>query len=362
MRFASRLSLVFALASVPTAVALAPATAHAQSDADKATARQLGQEGQVALDAKDFKTAEDRFRRADSLFRAPTLALGLARAYAGGGKFVAAQETYNRIIREGAPAGSPPAFAKAVEEAKAEVGAVSSKIGSVVVNVTGADSPKVTLDDQPFPNAALGVKRSVDPGTHVIKATADGYRTEQANVTISEGGTGTATLNLQKDPSAVAAVPPPTGSAPPPATVGASDSNPPPGADVGTGGGSMNKTLGFVALGVGGVGLAVGAVTGIMAMGKHSDLEKACPDGKCTSDKQSDVDSYGTLGTVSTVGFIVGGVGVAAGLVLVLTAPKEGRAAALSRPLVAMPPKPAPARGFVSPVIGPASVGAVGRF
>src|SRR5690242_12546885 len=76
-----------------------PRGAFAQSDADKATARELGKEGQAALDKKDFKTAEDRFKRAEALFHAPTLALGLARAYTANGKYVAAQETYNRIIR-----------------------------------------------------------------------------------------------------------------------------------------------------------------------------------------------------------------------------------------------------------------------
>src|SRR5262245_53994993 len=82
-----------ALVSLFAAASLAalPAVAHAQaSDADKATARMLGQEGQDALDKKDFAAAEDRFKRADALFHAPTLLLGLARAYAGQGKFLAA--------------------------------------------------------------------------------------------------------------------------------------------------------------------------------------------------------------------------------------------------------------------------------
>ncbi|HTJ84074.1 MAG TPA: hypothetical protein VL400_20280 [Polyangiaceae bacterium] len=344
------------------ALALVQAPSFAQSDADKATARQLGVEGQEALDRKDFKTAEDRYKRADQLFHAPTIALGLARAYAGTGKYVAAQETYNRLIREGAPAGAPPAFQKAVEDAKAEVGAVSAKIGSVVISVTGADSPKVTLDDQPFSTAALGVKRPVDPGTHVVKATADGYKPAEAKFVVSEAGTATASLALEKDPNAVVA---PAGSGVPaatPAAAGPQGEQPHPGVDVGTQGGSSNKTIGFVALGVGGVGLVVGAITGIMAIGKHSDLDKACTDGKCTDDKKSDVDSYNTIGTISTVGFIVGGVGVAAGAILLLTAPKEGHAASVSQPLVATPKRPAPSRGFVSPYVGPASVGAIGRF
>src|SRR5690242_16306817 len=94
------------LVALAASLLMAP-PAFAQSDADKATARSLGQEGQAALDAKDYRTAEDRFRRADSLYHAPTLALGLARSLAANGKFVAAQETYNRIVREGVAPGAP---------------------------------------------------------------------------------------------------------------------------------------------------------------------------------------------------------------------------------------------------------------
>src|ERR1700733_8712155 len=102
--------------------------AHAQTAADRATARELGLDGQAALDKKDFATAEDRFRRADSLFHAPTLLLGFARAEARLGKVVNASEAYNRIIREGAPPGAPAAFVAAVDAARAEAGAVQARV------------------------------------------------------------------------------------------------------------------------------------------------------------------------------------------------------------------------------------------
>jgi hypothetical protein len=104
------------------ALVLIPATASAQvSDADKATARALAQEGQDALDRKDFTTAADRFTRAGEVVHAPTLALGLARAQVGLGKWIAAEETYRRVVRDGVPAGAPPVFAKAVADARREL-------------------------------------------------------------------------------------------------------------------------------------------------------------------------------------------------------------------------------------------------
>lgn len=353
MRFRTR------IAPVVLALSLVTASAFAQSDADKATARQLGTEGQEAIEKKDFKTAEDRFRRADQLYHAPTLALGLARSYAANGKYVEAQETYNRIIREGAPAGSPAAFANAVEAAKTEINSVSGKVGSVVINVTGVDSPKVTVDDQPFPAAALGVRRAANPGNHVIRASADGYKPAEARVTVTEGGSSTANLTLEKDPNAaVSTIAVPQGTA-----TGQNSMSAPP-ASQGETSSSPTKTIGIVLMGVGAAGLVAGGVTGIMAMGKHSDLNDACPGGQCPASKQSDVDSYKTMGTISTIGFIAGGVLVAGGAVLFFTAPKERQSASSPHlPLVAIRKAPAPSeRGFVRPVVGPLSVGAIGRF
>src|SRR5579862_7412259 len=97
-------------ASLSLLLGLASGRALAQSDGDRATARDLGRDGQAALDQKDYKTAEDRFRRADKLVHAPTLELGLARALAGEGKVMESQETYNRIVREGLAPGAPEVF------------------------------------------------------------------------------------------------------------------------------------------------------------------------------------------------------------------------------------------------------------
>jgi hypothetical protein len=63
---------------------LAPTVVLAQpSDADRATARSLGLEGQQALKRGEYQAALDLFRRADALYHAPTLLLGIARAQAG---------------------------------------------------------------------------------------------------------------------------------------------------------------------------------------------------------------------------------------------------------------------------------------
>jgi hypothetical protein len=343
-----------ALATVCLPLLLACPNALAQSDADRATARSLGQDGESALEAKDFKKAEDLFRRADRLVHAPTLSLGLARALAGAGKYVESQETYNRIIREGVFPGAPAPFQRAVDDAKKEVDAVSPKVAGATITVQGPGgaeiaNPSVLLDGVAVNAASLGVRRLVDPGSHVLKVSADGYKAQELHFQVNEGGSVTEPVTLEKDASAP---PPPTtgtnttgAATPPPATTTTTSPPPPP-----AGGGSHSSSvLPIVAFGVGGAGLILGAITGGIALGDHSNLSTECPGGTCSSTQaRSDLDGYHTMGLLSTVGFIVAGVGAATGVVLLVTQPKEtaGSAGGL----------------HVAPTIGLGSVGAVGTF
>jgi hypothetical protein len=125
------------------ALTLAPGRASAQlSDADKASARALAQQGQDALEKKDFTTAADRFARAGELVHAPTLTLGLARAQVGLGKWIAATETYYRLLHEPVPAAASPVYTKALADARKELAALEPRIPSVTIVVKGAPSAR----------------------------------------------------------------------------------------------------------------------------------------------------------------------------------------------------------------------------
>ncbi len=355
------LSLVVA-ATMPLAILTTSSPAYAQapeaSSQDIAQARQLGQQAQAAYDKGDFAESEKLWTAASKLYtQAPTLTLGLARTQAKLNKFVAAQESYNKIVREwGNNPNPPPAFKDAVEAAKNEVGAVSAKVASVTVSVEGPTNPQVTIDGVTVPAAALGLKRPVDPGSHKVTATADGYKAADTTFTVAEGGSAAATLKMEKDPNAVVA----GGPVGTPGGTGGPASPTEPGADTG-GKSSSNKTLALVAFGVGGAGLVVGAITGGIALGKSSSLNDACVKGKdqCPTTSKDDIDSYKTVGTISTIGFIVAGVGGVTGLVLLLTAPKEGSAAASNAPVLATKK---PEGVSMTPWFAGTSAGVAGHF
>jgi hypothetical protein len=77
--------------------------------------------------------------------------------------------------------------------------------------------------------------------------------------------------------------------------------------------GSMQRTIGWIAIGVGGVAAVVGSIEGI------STLSSPCAGGKmCLSDDKS---SANTSATIADIGFIVAALGVVGGIALIATAP-----------------------------------------
>jgi hypothetical protein len=282
------------------------------SDAERAAARALAQEGQVALDRKDFTVAADRFTRADSLVHAPTLLLALARAQIGLGKLVEAHENFARIQREGVAPGSPKPWARAYEDATKELEAVAARLPWVVIRVTGASNPYLTVDGTPVPRAVLGIKRPVNPGKHELRVIADGYRTVKRTFAVAEGQSATLDIDLEAEPTPQ--VPEPVAPAPAP---------PPP---VGTSG-KMQRSAGYAFLGIGAAGIVVGAIAGGAFLVKRSELARDCPSSHCGPESDKAIAQYRQFGTISTVGFVVGAVGAATGVVLLLSAPRAPREA-----------------------------------
>jgi hypothetical protein len=248
------------------------------------------------------------------------LLLGLARAQVGLGKFVEANENYQRIIREGVPAGAPGSFRMALQDAQREIKAVTPKLAWVTVTLKEPAAGVVTVDGVELPKAAMDVKRAFNPGSHVLKASADGYRPTTTTIDVKEGESKAVTLALD---AAQGSAPATTATTPAPETD--------PGAPVASAdvsataspAGSRQRTFGFIGLGVGGVGLVVGGIAGLVAVGRHSTLETECPTGKCAPSGQTTIDSFRSMATVSTMGFVIGGLFAAGGGVLLLTAPRE---------------------------------------
>jgi len=310
----------------------------AQTEEEIAGARSAATQGVKAYEAGDYAQALDLFQRAESLVHAPPHVLFMARAHEKLGHLVTARELYNKIMRENLPASAPQAFRDAQTAAEEEIKTVEPRLArlTVSVEVPVGVVPVVTMDGKEVPAALLGVPRPVDPGEHVVEAKAEGYLPAQQRTALSEGGTGTLALKLEVDPNAVVAAPPPEPAAetqPEPAASATPEDQAPEG-------GSNLKTPAYIALGVGAVGLGLGVVFTLQSAGKRSDADDKyaeCAsrgvDGQCKQDDPlaSEVasldDDAGSAQTLAIVGYAVGGLGVAAGVTLLILDSQSGQSA-----------------------------------
>jgi hypothetical protein len=178
---------------------------------------------------------------------------------------------------------------------------------------------KVTVDGAGAPVALDGRAMTLDPGTHTFHLEAPGQPPVDKSFVLAE---------RQKDRREIvtigAAAPAPT----PAGTDASSMPTTPPAADTGSSW-STQKTLAIVAGGVGVVGIGLGTVMGLMASSKWSSAQNDCGNG-CgpSAPAQGEKSDASTFATVSTVGFVVGGVGLVGAAVLWFTAPSGSSAPA----------------------------------
>jgi hypothetical protein len=320
----------------------APARAQDQQAETVAAARSLGIQGVQLADAGKCPEAIEKLSRAEALYHAPTILGRLGECQVVVGQIVLGTENLNRVVREQLPANAPKAFKAAQERAAKVLETALPRIAHLTVNVEPQDAkPAVTVAGSPVPSALIGVERPTDPGKHVVVATAPGYLEARTEVELAEGGHQAVTLKLVPDPSTAVAAPPPVTTPAPADTTSANA-----GADSGKG----TKTLAFVMLGVGGVGLVTGGVTGFLAMQKKGDLD--CPDKTCTGSQADDLDSANTMALVSTIGFGVGAAAAVVGVVLLAT----------SNGSTEKPATASVAGVQVSPYVGLRSAGVTGTF
>jgi len=339
--------------SLMAAAPLAQAVGAAGATDNVAKARALAGEAGDLLDAKKYAEALDRVTQAESLYHAPTHELMLGQANEGLGHLALALSLYEKLAAEPIPPSAPHAFVEAQQTGKKLLSALISRVPSLLVVVhghgPGGATPEVTIDNEPY-SVDAGAAKPADPGAHTVVVRVAGRDPIEKSVVLPDKG---GVVNLEVTIGADKSEDKTTTSLPAPVFLPSAlkeSSSAATGSDSGASshGGSLVPAL--IGFGVGAVGLGVGAITGAMSMSKASDIKKSCPGNQCPASEQSDIDSTKTLGTVSTVGFIVGGVGVAAGAVLLLLRSPSGDS------------QPAAAKATVSPWIGIGSCGVNATF
>ena len=299
------------LSSLACAVVVAlPGVALADpSAADTAAARSLGVEGFKLAAAGNCAEAVDRVARSEALHHAVSVLEKLGECQLKVGKIVDGVESLRRAARERLAPDAPPAYIAAQEEAKRALADATRRLAHVNISVSGppTSAVSVTIDGTPMATASLNTDWPIDPGDHVIAASAPGFLSATSTVHSVEGGSNPVALTLKEGPHET---PPPPAAGASAAPVAAVPLQPPPPPA------ASSHTAAYVVGGVGIAGLAVGVAGGLIALGDKSSLSSACHNGACPESSASTLSGGQTAGTVSTVGFIVGGVGLAAGVTL----------------------------------------------
>jgi hypothetical protein len=310
-----------------------------QSNDERTFARAAAAEGAKAFSEKRWADAIDLFKRAESMVHAPPHLLYIARAQVETGRLVEARENYLTLVHEDLKPDAPQVFRSAKDSAGEELKAVEARLAYVTLVLKGANASDVSLtqDGGKIPSAMVGIARPVNPGAHTFEGSGKGLG-GTASITLKEGERQRLTLELTASGAGAAPVPVvapvaapvehPAASPATPATSPPPDSgtNPPPSAD--TGGSKMSGLFigSMAAFGVGAAGIAVGTIFTLGGASKQSDSDKVFNDHDCGKNaclayrsQISDLDDQAnSKKTIGVIGFVAGGVGVAAGVTLLV--------------------------------------------
>ncbi len=296
--------------------------AHAQEGTVLSTARDLAQQGLNAYGKREYEQALDKLTQAYAIVRVPTLAVVKARTLVRLGKLVAASELYLEAIRlEKADFWQSTQF-EAQRDAERERNELLPRIPRLKISIDGAKAGEVSvsLNGVVLPSSMLGIEAMVDPGETKVVGNR-GREVVQQTVSLKEGTQNEVILRFTSVVFSAVSRKSPTESGP--GAVARAEQTfqvtPPnwPDSNLAL---SSQALFGWIILGVGGAGMAVGTVTGLVAL---SNRPPGCQGTHCPQIESDKVSSFNRLLDVSTVGFVAGGLAAAAGVTLLLTAPKQ---------------------------------------
>ncbi len=334
------------------------ARAEQPTAAERDTARSRMEEGDARRERGDLRGALRFFEEADAIMRVPSTGLEVARTQVQLGLLLEAKDTLARVVKIPTRPGEPPAFAAARRQADQLLGDLGPRIPTLAVAVKNADAattPRIQVDGESVPASSAETPRKMNPGTHLVLVSA-GNLERREEVKLVEGEKRLVTVDLAGATPAASAGAATTSKAKASDASGDDGREKPPEQ---TGGSSTTtKVLVYGGFGVGIVGVGVGAVAGLMSFSKVDDVKTKCGGETCPPAYQSDVDSAKGLGNIATVAFIVGGVGVAAGIVG-LVVPFGADEKATKKDSDARAPR---TRVALQPIVSPTYIGLGGRF
>jgi hypothetical protein len=328
----------------------------AGAEATKAEAKAQFERGSEAMKSGKLADALALFRRSHELLPKPATLMNVALCEEKLGLLAAAHAHYQEVLARF------PEDARRVARAKELLDALAPRLPRLRIALApGAPSgTQIRRDDIVIDQARLGAEEIVDPGQHVVIVAAPGRIERRYDVKVLEG----ARSDILVEPGApVPSVAPPPPVAPPPSvapSVAPSSSassrpaptapaprrpEPPsrapssmeqspeqsrPSAQTNTG-----RTVGFIVGGVGLAGLGVAGLMGGLALMKKNRVDEICGAGQyCSAEGVGIEETARDYALVSTVSLIADLTAVGAGVTLIIWNPGSASQSTALAPVV----------------------------
>ena len=269
----------------------------APSFKDQLKARKLTAEAKkLAQKGKKTKAAK-KFAKADKLVPAPSTKLELAKILVDLEDFVQASDVLEECMDQSPVRawGEKKAQTKCIELAS-EVDDKMPRLAVVVIEPS-SEEVIIMIDGEDYDPSEGEI--GYNPGKFKITAEADGYDDYKKKVKLEEGDRKTIEITLKG---------------------GIDEEDEEDEEDEDSGG--LSPIPAYIAWGLGAAGVGVGIGFGVAAIQTTNQVlaDYKCENGECPKEAENDLNIAKLNGNLSTAGFIIGGVGVAAGTILYLLA------------------------------------------
>jgi hypothetical protein len=257
------------------AAAARPASAQARTPTpdELKAARELFQDAFKDEQDKRYDAALEKFQRVASVKESASVRYRIASVLESLGRLREARDAFRALV---AAKWTLPANEQEIADSSAErAHALDKKIPRLLIRLQDNPPPdaRVTIDGAAVPASTTVRPIELDPGEHLVQASAPTARSSETKVTLVDGAEVAVTVVL---PILAAKAGKVAGSPLPPPP----DTSP-----------RRNNTLAYVALGAGGVLLLTGTILLAERASDISDLNRACPNGVCPKGNQSVLQS-----------------------------------------------------------------------
>lgn len=273
--------------------------AQAQDAAELQAARDKFQKALALQTGGDWAGALALLKEVAAVRSTPQVRFNIALCEENLGQLVAAVGDYELAAADARAADE----AEVVEQAARRLDELKGRVPKVIVERgANADTATITLDGVALGDQVIGKSMNVDPGPHVITARAIGFDSFRTTVRVDEAETKTIVVSLTP-----IAQPKP---APLPAPAGIAIEPSPP-------------VAAYVAGGIGVASLITAGVMYGLARSADKELQRECDGLSCPEDMRDTKDRGETYTTLTNVGLGVGALGVGLGAVFFFTHDRE---------------------------------------